>query len=333
MIIIPRLAIGASWNPDTFDKSGILSLCWGDPGVGPTPLGPLILVHFNDYVVPVFDMRETAAINAPRAAKRTGYGSRLKVDLSVAYETNTSNPALLYGQEGCDNSLLALAGLFGQSTGGGVLAPFSGFPPYLFLTTTYQMAEEQWIPIELDPADVTDPRQVLSPKTFLRTLDFTVVSRNTYRRISSYYIPTYHVEQPPDSVVTSLSAPSGGLPPFTGNVVVNGSGIHPKAVVGDAIMVWFPNQGGLPGGPYLWVRLVLSSIASNRLSATVSATHGWPSAVNYPTTNPAVYKIQLGQTEISRTPNYTLTPFAGSGPNVGFTANLAQTKLIGGGQI
>lgn len=327
MQIIPRLAIGASWNPNVFDRTGILSLCWGDPGVGPTPYGPLIAVKFQDNAVPLLTARETATRFAPRSAKRTGYGSRLKWDLTLTYETNASNPLGAYGQEGTDNSLFALAGILGQSASGIVGAAFGQRPPYLFLTTTYQDFQEQWIPVELDPADTTDPRQPFGPKTWLRSMDLSLVSRQTYSLISSFYVPSLYVRQA-TSTLTLASFPLSGVGPWTGSVNFSAP-LDPIAQVGEAILVWYSNLGGLTGGPYVWHRWILTSIAGDRLSASIISQQQALGAI----TVPATYRITSSTTEISRMPNYTLVPFSGLAPAKGFVPNDARTQLIGGGLI
>lgn len=326
MQIIPRLALGASWNPNVFDRTGILSLCWGDPGVGPTPYGPLIAVKFQDHVVGLLQARETASKVAPRSAKRTGYGSRLKWDLTLTYETNAPNPTGAYAGEGTDNSLFAIAALLGQSASGVAGAAFSQRPPYLFLTTCYQDFNEQWIPVELDPADTTDPRQPFGPKTWLRSMDISLVSRQTYSSISSFYVPSLYV-RPSVATLTLGAFPLTGIGPFTGSVNFSAP-LDPIAQVGEAILVWYSNLGGLGGGPYVWHRWILTSIASNRLSASIISQQ---QALATPV--PATFRVTSSTSEISRMPNYTLVPFAGAAPVKGFVPNDPRTQLIGGGLI
>jgi hypothetical protein len=327
-MILPKLAIGASWNPDVFDKTAILNLCWGDPGVGPPPNGPLVKIGFHDIPVPVFDLRQVADLNAPRRFKRTGYGTKLRFELELVYETTAGEPFDPYGlggygAEGTDASLL------GNSTPGVVGTAFTNSPPYLFLSTTYQTFAEQWIPVEMDPDDGSPPTVDLGPKTILRTMSFALVSRYTYRRVVPNYIPSSFIRLPASSKVLTVSYPPTGVGPFSGSVTFS-TPLDPIVQTNDAILVWFLNQNGIVGGPYRWERWQLTSIAGNRLSANIIASTAWPGPINPGTpTAPGIYKTQTVN-ELWRMPLYGLTPYAGTVIGPGMTPNGNGTQLIGG---
>ncbi len=332
-LILPKLAIGASWNPDVFDRTGILSLCWGEPAVSPD----LVRIGFHDTPVPVFDLRQVADLNAPRRFKRTGYGTKLKFDLEIAYTTSAGNNSAnpyglgLYGREGDDSSLFALASLLGNSTPGLSRSAFQPAPPYLFLTTTYQMFQEFWIPVELDPDDGSPPAVDLAPKTLIRTMSLGLITRQTYRRISTAYLTSTFVRLvSPASMVATLSFPAAGAGPFTGSITFT-SALDPAVQIGDAILVWFNNNNGIVGGPYRWERLVMTSIGGGRTSGTVAAATAWPGPIGSPTTVPGVYKIQIQESNsMWRTPAYSLTPYYGIALGPGMLPNADSTQLIGG---
>jgi hypothetical protein len=332
-LILPKLAIGASWNPDTFDRTGILSLCWSDPMVGPPPVGPLVRIGFKDTPVPVFDLRQTASLTAPRAFKRTGYGTKLRFDIEIVYETVAEDPGAnpyglgVYGREGDDNSLFSLASLMGNSSSGLTQPPFGLSPPYLFLTTTYQMQTEQWLPVELDPDDGSPPAIDLGPKTILRTMNLALITRQTYRRVTTQLIPTTYVRMGDPSRIATLGAPIGAGPYF--GTVTFTSALDAIAQNFDAILVWFNNDNGIVGGPYRWERLVMTSIAGNRLSASVTAATPWPGIIGAPTTTTGVYKIQTLDS-LLRTPFYGFKVYAGAPPPSGMLPNQNSTQLIGG---
>lgn len=333
-LILPRLAIGASWNPTTFDRSAILSLCWGDPMVGPPPNGPLVRIGFKDTPVPVFDLRQVASLTAPRAFKRTGYGTKLRFDLQIVYETVAQNPGAdpyglgVYGREGDDNSLFALASLMGNSTSGITRGQSFNSPPYLFLTTTYQQYNEQWIPVEFDPDDGSPPEIELGPKTIFRTMNLTLVTRQTYQKITMQLFPSSFIRMGNPSQIATLSYPASGSGPYSGTVTFT-SAIDSIASSGDAILVWFNNNNGIVGGPYRWERLLMTSLAGNRLSASVVSATPWPGPIGAPTTTTGIYKIQTFD-PLLRTPFYTFTAYAGGGLPSGMLPNENATQLIGG---
>jgi hypothetical protein len=332
-MINPRLAIGASWNPDIFDKSAILSLCYGDPGVGPPPNGNLVKLGFRDVPVPVFDLRQVADLNAPRRFKRTGYGTKLRFEIDLTYETTAGDPPNLYalgtyGAEGTDASLFALASLLGNSTPGISRAAFNITPPYLFLTTNYQAFQEQWLPVEMDPDDGSPPDVSMGPKTILRTMSFALVTRQTFRRVSLTYQPALFTRLPAVSKIASVTYPAVGSGPYTGTVTFT-TALDPIANIQDVLLVWYFNLNGIVGGPYRWERWVMTSIAGNRLSATIVSAQPWPGPIGGGTTVPAFYKIQTAD-QIWRMPVYAITPYTGTLPPSGMTPNANETQLIGG---
>jgi len=307
--ILPRLAIGASWNPTTFDGTAILPLCYGDPDLPGSPTQALVRVGFVDSVEPLFDIREVAVLDAPRQLRRTGYGSRLTFSLELVFETAGSGVSL----DPTDSSLFSLASLTGMTASGGTLAPVSGLsPPYLFLTTTYQTVAQQWIPVEIDPqASGSDLNQDFPlTKTWLRRIALRFVTQKVWRRIDVTYLSAVSVRQ--FAGVTAVASDGSSM---TFNAAVPGD-----VVPGHWILARLAGQYG-------WFLFEILTIAGNRLSVTCSPKDGVPAAMAVPN-----YARVMVPDPYLRMPSYSFYTYPGGAglPNPAFKALTANTQLIGG---
>jgi hypothetical protein len=313
--IQPRLAIGASWNPTTFDGTGILSLCYGDPDVNP----PLNRVKFMAHTIPLADQRQVASLVAPRLFRRTGYGVKLRFDIEMLYETNTFPPinAGFPGSHGgADISLDAIASILGRSAGGTSGSAGSPSPPYLFLTTAYQTAFEQWIAVEVDPSagnPETEEPYVL--KTYLRQMALQLVSTQTWNRVQLRYAANPIVLTP--SGTASVGA-SGSGPPYNATITLSAA-LQASLVAGDALLLLWP--------PYQWYRFVITSINGARTTITAQSQQPWPSSIS----NTTYRTFHSENAPFFWMPYWVFSDYANANLPQGFFPMPSLVQIIGGG--
>ena len=210
----PRLALGASWASDSFDGTQILALCYGDPDLTP----PMVYSKVSYNSIGIFNNRQVANSLAPRAFRRTGYGAKQRFDIEIAYETAVP-PTWFLGfpgsNGGADASLDGIASILGRSAPGFNGTAGNPWPPYLFLTLTYQTNQEQWFAVEIDPT-AGDPeldQPYLYAKNNIRMMSISLVSVQTWQQIqvlySLYQQMTYGIG------TANVPTTPGGSPPYT----------------------------------------------------------------------------------------------------------------------
>jgi hypothetical protein len=313
--VLPRLALGASWSPMVFDGTGILSLCYGDTDVSP----PLTWLKFRPNIVPSYDVRQVASLNAPRAFARTGYGAKLRFDIEIAYDTNQlpgAGRGFLGSTSGADLSLDSLASIMARSAGGLVGSPGTPWPPYLFLTTTFQTGSEQWIPCEVD-VDGSVPEQPYAIKTFVRSTAFSLSSRQTFQRIMTAYTSRTAAGFP--SGTASIPAPSGGGPVFSTTITLFAP-LDSAMNTSDQLLLLF--------NTYSYYLFTITAISAGRTSISAfTIGNAWPGAaagLTYRT-----MKID----PVWQMPYWLFDTFAGVGPTSGYTFLPSFAKIIGQGQV
>lgn len=344
--ILPRLAIGLSQSPNVFDKSAVLPLCYSDP---PSLRGPaFVKLVFQDHADPIYAVREVTDFTSPRGFRRTGYGTRLRWLVSLSFET--VSPSSQFGGAGAvgllpdtpgglatpfspnqfptDNSLFSLASAFGRSSpgvgsGDPITAPGPDNPPYMFLTTSYQMSDEQWWPVELSStASQTTAEQPFTLKTFVRTMDFEFTTRKTYNRVFCQYEAALVVHSG-SGTVTGLTAPSAGRTVAT---ITLSAALRADMNVGDTILIRFENVAS-GGGPFVFYRFNITSINGPRTTIQANCpTPPWPYGAGPLTMNYWTQQVD----PFYFTPLYMVDPFVdGDIPPNAFSPNIPVTQLIG----
>jgi hypothetical protein len=302
--INPRLAIGVSQTPGSFDGTGVLSLCYGDPFITP-PLNRVLLL---DSPYSYFAVREVASPNAPRQFRRTGFGTALKFDIHIELETGWTGGGA-YAAIWNDSAMFSLASILGLSAGGAQLsAPGAAFPNYLFVTTNYQTQFEQWIPVDLDPNNQTDTQTPFMFKTWVRGFDLAFISQQTYERIFRADVPSKNV-QVGAGFITNLTNPTSSNP-FLGTMTLSqplSAGPVPPAInVGDAIM------GFIQGNVFAPYRFIITSIDGTRKSIGIASYQSWVGGAYN-----AAYWTQQDD-PFYRTPFYQFNAYNGPVPATGF---------------
>ena len=325
--ILPRVALGRSKSPTVFDGTGILNLCYRDPGVGAN----LVMANLRDYPLSEYEVHDMADINGPSAFQRTGRGSRYQFDLSLLYETtrigapNNTGPVSCVGWpdwETNEGSMDDIASMLGLSTTGIDPDPAA---PYLFLTTSFHCDTEFWIPVE--PADSENSPMApsaqtaaakLRDKTFNKDANYSFVTKLAYQHLYKTMIPSKMLSWPGTGWwVSSMPAP-GGNAPYTGTLTITNSagatpfigpntlpqiypGGVPQIVVGDWIIVRFSQWN--------WYRLTVTSITGYNIGFTTATR--WPQGFQVGTLQ-LPYQIARNDPN-AITPAYFLTDFAGNG--------------------
>jgi hypothetical protein len=318
--LFPRLAIGASWNPVIFDGSAVVSMCYGDPDVSP----PLVRVRFQPQAIPMHEIRQVASLTAPRSFIRSGYGLKLRFELIVAYETGFSFPSAPGSTAGADATLDAIASIMGHSAGSLTGTQGSSFPPYLFLTTTYQTLLEQWIPVEVDVDDTSDKSQPYLVKTYAREMSFNLTTRQTFARAVTAYALRPQMLIPTGTA--SIGAHGTG-PPYAATITLTAPLDPSVTAPGGVILLLF--------NTYSWFVFQVTNVSSNRLTITANCQAPWPSSgsgITYRTLAPELGSAGQYIPQLFQMPYWVFTQFAGLAPVAGWTSALPSNVGIIGNQ-
>ncbi len=268
-----RLAIGASCTPGEFDGTAILNLSWRDPWVGTAQCGNLISLTVHDAFDPIWVGRVGVSKTTPQRLYRTGSGGRLAWDVTMVVATSRLGflpPFASPKPEVNDGSLWHLASLFGLSAESVEFVAGSPYPPYLWLTTSYQHQQEQWFQVEIDPINMTTIDAIeFTPglKTQARSLHVRFVSVESFKKAMPAYFPSLNVLEIAGITVTNIPPTTSAMGGWTTAITL--SAPLPDKIGSQSIGLMDALLLNLNNGPYSWKLGTITAISDDRLTVTL----------------------------------------------------------------